>query len=426
MCCVDLAQRIVDIVVLGKLMIKNNGIHLYLDGLSAATAEVFARHLETINRLSRYEDGGIKSWETTDNAEVADLLFLGQNHHVTDPLHLNRPILFDGKVPSALSGVAISVQFPMTSMALKELMQDTIANFKPVTTEESKDDSKKITIHLPDRKPHVSVVTQKSTIEQHTTKQVHITVPDRVVHDGEDKKTSIRSVQRSSPDKEETTSTNKQEPVVEQQEIPVANIAQDVPFFEGYLHAYPPKDQVHTLTYADGKKIYINRLQGKVFADCGNIRELVQVLSSIEQPKLSDFSEQPTELRIFPFDAVLWSYGLHAPLSVTITKKFDIKGQKARLKRWPLFGKWETDSKLLFLTTLFTQKPVSLREATVKSGQDKDFVLHFIAAAEWAGLPFDLVQSTETEDTPITEKKKVGWINSLREKLNMNHILSGN
>ena len=371
-------------------------ISLYLDGLSNGVETLFLRHLQAINRLSRYEESGVASWQTTNNADSADMFFLGEDHHFDNPLQLKRPILFDGIVPTALKSVAVRVKFPMTSNALRELMQNTIENFQPAPPEE---DSRKITIHLPERK----VKSVAETEQPNTEKTVE---PAKEVVE--------KKVEKPTPPVSGKSAKAKQ-----------ANHS-DTPFFEGYLKTYQPKEQTHTVVFADKKTVYINRLQGKIFADCENIRDLVHILARDETPQISAFGEQPTELRAYPFDAVLWSYGLHAPVPDDIAKKFDIAGQKARLKRWPLFGKWETESKLLFLTTLFTQKFVSLREAEVKSEQDKDFVLHFMAAAELAGLPFEIEQSNDQEEPPIQEKKKVGWINSLRKKLNMNNILSGN
>lgn len=374
-------------------------ISIYLDGLSAAAETLFLRHLQAINRLSRYEESGVASWQTTDNAVSADMFFLGEEHHFDDPLQLNRPILFESIVPTELKSVAVRVKFPMTSKSLQKLMQETLKNFDSMPQEE---DSRKITIHVPDRKKEIALEQsseqQKNTVksaekwtEKNTEKSVEKSVEKTV-------KSAEKSYRKS-------TKTTKQK-------------GGYLPFFEGYLKTYLPKDQTHKLTYKNKKTIYINRLQGKIFADCENIRDLVQILASDETPQIGAFDNQPFQMRAYPFDAVLWSYGLHAPLPDEIVKKFDIAGQKIRLKRWPLFGKWETESKLLFLTTLFTQKAVSLREAEVKSEQDKDFVLHFIAAAELAGLPFEIEQSNNKEEPQITEKKKVGWINSLRKKLN--------
>ncbi|MBP5789168.1 MAG: hypothetical protein J6W29_02930, partial [Neisseriaceae bacterium] len=396
-------------------LMNKKEISLYLDGLSSGTETLFLRHLEAINRLSRYEESGIKSWLTAENADSADIFFLGEDHQIDNPLQLCRPILFDGVVPPALRPVAVSVKFPMTSNSLRELMQDAIENFKPVETPAADKDDRKITIRLPERTIPVRQVLEKQ--EEKSAEKPVEQVPEKQEEKPVEK--PVEQVLEKQEEKQIIQSTEQPKETPQQ-------IAGDLPFFEGYLKTYQPKDQTHLLTYKDGKQIYINRLQGKVFADCENIRDLVKILSTTEQPKISEFSDNHGDLRAFPFDAVLWSYGLHAPLFDEIVKKFDVTGQKARLKRWPLFGKWETESKLLFLTTLFTQKAASLREAEVKSGQNKDFVLHFFAAAELAGLPFELEQSNETEETPITEKKKVGWINSLRQKLNMNNILSGN
>lgn len=434
-------------------------ISLYLDGLSSGTETLFLRHLEAINRLSRYEESGVLSWLTAENADSADMFFLGEDHHFDNPLQLHRPILFDGVVPPALRPVAVRVKFPMTSNALRELMSQTLEDFKPVKEEE---DDRKITIHLPERKEKsasTETAPQAATAEQADKKSlekvsIHLPEHHSVAEEKLAEKVVEKPIQKAAEKPveeviEKTVEKSAEKPVEEVVEKPtekpiekvveaptaektiekspeqttIANT--DLPFFEGYLKTYQPKEQTHSLIYKDGKTIYINRLQGKVFADCENIRDLVKILST-EQPEIRDFNDNHGDLRTFPFDAVLWSYGLHAPLFDEIVKKFDVTGQKARLKRWPLFGKWETESKLLFLTTLFTQKAASLREAEVKSGQNKDFVLHFMAAAELAGLPFELEQSNETEETPITEKKKVGWINSLRKKLNMNNILSGN
>ncbi|MBR3482636.1 MAG: hypothetical protein IKH45_07105 [Neisseriaceae bacterium] len=426
-------------------------ISLYLDGLSSGTETLFLRHLEAINRLSRYEESGVKSWLTAENADSADMFFLGEDHHFDNPLQLHRPILFDGVVPPALRPVAVRVKFPMTSNALRELMLQTIEDFKPVKEE---DDDRKITIHLPERKvkpENTETTPQAATTEQADKKspeKVSIQLPER--HAVTEEKPAEKAIEKpveknieklAEKPVEKTVEEVVEEPVektvekvaektatekpIEKTQEKTTVVSGDLPFFEGYLKTYQPKDQTHSLIYKDGKQIFINRLQGKIFADCENIRDLVKILST-EQPQIGEFNDNHDNLRAFPFDAVLWSYGLHAPLFDEIVKKFDVTGQKARLKRWPLFGKWETESKLLFLTTLFTQKAASLREAEVKSGQNKDFVLHFMAAAELAGLPFELEQSNETEDTPITEKKKVGWINSLRKKLNMNNILSGN
>lgn len=120
----------------------------------------------------------------------------------------------------------------------------------------------------------------------------------------------------------------------------------------------------------------------------------------------------------------LWSLGLRTDPDEIFMKRMKPDENEYKLKRWPVFGQWETHSRLLFLTTLFAQKFSSVSEAQIKSSALREDIIRFLWAADLAGLPFDVRKVDDEQAAPQAEKKKdIGWINRLREKLNMDQYL---
>ncbi|MBR7001585.1 MAG: hypothetical protein IKI11_02840, partial [Neisseriaceae bacterium] len=282
-------------------------ISLYLDGLSDDSKSLFLQHLKAINRLSRYEDGGACLWQITDSAERADLFLLGSKQRFENPQKLARPILFDGIVPSDLKPVAAPLKFPITSMALNKLMRETISNFKPVAVSEE--------VEIPVRQPEKKTTARKKVADSVKSKvsKMPATLKPQKVAD------------------ETKTSSN----------LAATHLK---PFFEDYLEKFSKEKQAHIFTYPDSRRVYFHRLDDKVFSDYDSIRDLVRVLSQDTwYPKVKSWQKAPTQMRTFSAKAVLWSYGLHAPLSKAIQQKYNVAGQKIRLKDSPLFGHWESD-----------------------------------------------------------------------------------
>ena len=357
-------------------------ISLYLDGLSDDSKSLILQHLEAINRLSRYEDGGACLWQITDNAQRADLFLLGNKQRFENPQKLARPILFDGVVPSDLKPVAVQLKFPITSMALDKLMRETISNFKPVAVSEKV----KIPVGQPEKKKtaHKNANSVKTTIS--TTESV--LKPQKMADEVK----------------------------------PSSNFAATrlKPFFEDYLEKFSKEKQAHIFTYPDSRRVYFHRLDDKVFSDYDSIRDLVRMLSQDTwYPKVKNWQKAPTHLHTFSAKAVLWSYGLHAPLSKAIQQKYNVAEQKIRLKDLPLFGHWESDNSLISLAKLFSEKACSVQEAADKSNTSKAFVLHFIAAVELVGLSFEIQRLPHEKANTATatpQKKKKSWLSGLYKK----------
>ncbi|MBR6027316.1 MAG: hypothetical protein IK065_06970 [Neisseriaceae bacterium] len=199
---------------------------------------------------------------------------------------------------------------------------------------------------------------------------------------------------------------------------------ENLPFIEAYLQKYATTDKNHHLQEGD-TNVWINRSEGLIYTDCRTLGGLIHELSSFKHPKIiKDKVSPPNDSCSFIYEAVFWSYGLHASLSSAIKEKFGDPSCQVRLKRWPLFGKWETNSKLLLCTTLFTQKFISADDAVIKSGQDKEEIVRFLVAASMAGLPLEYKSVEIGSSAPVQAKKSVAWINNLREKLRMQEYLS--
>lgn len=199
---------------------------------------------------------------------------------------------------------------------------------------------------------------------------------------------------------------------------------ESLPFIEAYLQKYATTDKNHHLQEGD-TNIWIDRSEGLIYTERQTLGGLIHELSSLKHPQIiRDKISPPNDARSFIYEAVFWSYGLHASLSSTIKEKFGDPSCQVRLKRWPLFGKWETNSKLLLCTTLFTQKFISADDAVIKSGQDKEEIVRFLVAASMAGLPLEYKSVEIGSSAPVQAKKNVAWINSLREKLRMQEYLS--
>ncbi|MDO5686159.1 MAG: hypothetical protein Q4G42_02025 [Neisseria sp.] len=212
-------------------------------------------------------------------------------------------------------------------------------------------------------------------------------------------------------------------PVAAELETPALQTPAAVPFFTRYLQDFAVQ-QEHVLTWPQDMA-WISRTLGKVHTSCQDMAGLVALLTDTAVPQIAAYHEPPPEAVVFTYDALVWSYGLHAPLSEEALTRFGDAGSLFRLKKWPLFGQWETNAKLLLLTTLFTQKSTSVSEAVAKSGLDTEQVLHFLAAASMAQLPLEHeLGDTGNHAADIAAKKDVKWINRLRKKLHMQDFLS--
>lgn len=187
--------------------------------------------------------------------------------------------------------------------------------------------------------------------------------------------------------------------------------ASDTMNFSAYLARFPEKEQSHLLTYAK-EKVSIDAPNASIITTCATSSDLIALLLSDETAQCVSGSLK--EGNRFSYDLIMWSVGLHGKISQAFLNQYT-DNIAIRLKKWPLFGRWETAPKLLMLTTLFTQKFTSINEAVIRSGLEKEQVLHFLYAAKQARLPME--HQAMENNTSIEAKKKLGWIEELRHKL---------
>ena len=188
--------------------------------------------------------------------------------------------------------------------------------------------------------------------------------------------------------------------------------------FLSYLEQYPVESQKHLLTWDDAQ-VLVDAASGRILTSCTKASDLMKLLLSDKKAKCGSGSLSGVA---FPYDAVMWSFGLHGKMSERFLKNYDLDTHAFRLKKWPLFGRWETEPKLLMLTTLFTQKFTNIGEAVIRSGLDKERVLHFLYAAEKSRLPVEKKEMVNT--APVSAKRDVAWVNELRNKLRVNESFS--
>ena len=149
-------------------------------------------------------------------------------------------------------------------------------------------------------------------------------------------------------------------------------------------------------------------------------------------PSIKPATEIRDDLPFISYDSLMWSYGLRTRPSRSFVVNAGVEKNKFKLKKWPLFGQWETQSELILLSTLLTQKFSSTAEVSYRSGVPKDEVVRFLYAAYLANIPIDRLALSEEElraaaDVGQKETKRriktVGWIDELRQKLNMQDFL---
>lgn len=187
--------------------------------------------------------------------------------------------------------------------------------------------------------------------------------------------------------------------------------------FSAYLARFPEKEQSHLLTYAK-EKVSIDAPNASIITTCATSSDLIALLLSDETAQC--VSGNLKEGNRFSYDLIMWSVGLHGKISQAFLNQYT-DNIAIRLKKWPLFGRWETAPKLLMLTTLFTQKFTSINEAVIRSGLEKEQVLHFLYAAKQARLPMECQEVVD--NTTVTAKKKLGWVEELRNKLRVNETM---
>lgn len=149
-------------------------------------------------------------------------------------------------------------------------------------------------------------------------------------------------------------------------------------------------------------------------------------------PSIKPATEIRDDLPFISYDSLMWSYGLRTRPSRSFVVNAGVEKNKFKLKKWPLFGQWETQSELILLSTLLTQKFSSTAEVSYRSGVPKDEVVRFLYAAYLANIPIDRLALSDEELRAAAEVgqketkrriKTVGWIDELRQKLNMQDFL---
>lgn len=358
-------------------MSKDRTVKLYFEGFSSSVKKNMVRYVETMNRLGRYSETGIYTWVDVEKAEHADILCLGDKHTLKNS-QIICPVLFNGDISFPQNIISSSFEFPITALTLIGLL-------KRLLEEQEAEENK----------PHVAT------------------------HAGMMKR--IDELLQRSLEREKQEEAQRQSEEKEKQQTNKYS-------FEQYLSDYLSRDQRHCLKWKN-HKVWFNRLHSELFTTCKTQDELLKLLSSKEDLlEVLDWEEPVDELTKFSLESVLWSYGLHCPIFDLTLNRLNAEGLQVRLKRWPLFGNWETSSELLMLTTLFSRKSTSIYEATVKLGGEhkKVVVQHFLFAAELVGLPLDYQTVEHEEQHEISSRKNVDWINSLRQKFDMQNVLAGN
>ncbi|MBQ9601406.1 MAG: hypothetical protein IJR46_05265 [Neisseriaceae bacterium] len=333
---------------------------LYVEGFESEVVRVIQYQLGVIGRIQNTNSQLNHLWQITSDKQQAHAYCLGKDHQCGDLTTLNGPILLEGNTQA--TGLTYRIKMPITILAL-------IDAFKWV-------------------EDNVGDVVPKPALDTRVADSVD---------------NAIASIATQAKQEFSTSS----------------NTISDKISFADYLARYPMQERKHLLTWDNGVQVLIDSANGVVISNCAQQTELVKLLLSSELAQCSSGSLNGTS---FSYDAVMWSVGLRGQINSDFITTHDVDTCAIRLKKWPLFGRWETAPSLLMLTTLFTQKFISVHEASIRSGLTKEQVLHFLYAAEQARLPMDY-QQTE-KDKPIEVKKSLAWINELRNKLRMNETVA--
>lgn len=332
---------------------------LFIDGVGEHAKNTLTKQLISVSRIGAVTGRLSRQWQATSSYEDADALCLGKTHRCGDVATVIKPVLTDIDIKTHSENI---VKFALPASAMTLL--DALCRAEEI-------------LSSPGASAQAAVA--------------GTTQPD-IEHS------------RSRTSTHQSAATDAAEP-----------------FFARYLKTYAAEQQQHVLKWPQ-QTVWFDRPGNKIYADV-EMKALIERLADTAAPAIDAYSPPPADMTAFSCQALLWSYGLHAPLPDSFSASRDMSAQRFRLKKWPLFGQWETSAELLLLTTLFTQKFTSLAEARARSGLEQTHILHFLAAAETAGLPIDAEPCTQTASTDGS-RREVAWINRLRKKLKMQDYLS--
>lgn len=331
---------------------------LYIDGLTSETVRVLQYQLGIIGRIEHAESKLTYVWQTTFDPEQSQAYCLGEHHQCGNVKNIHKPVLLNKA--QKIEGLVFGISLPVTTMGLIDALAWVELQLSNVMSKQQ---------------------TAPANHSVEVAEQAAVT--ETVVENNQDKLT-----------------------------------ASDKISFATYLANTPLQEQNHLLTWENGEQVCINALSNTIISSSATLSDLMKLLLSDENVQYHSGSLNGTQ---FSYDAVMWSFGLHTQINGEFITQHDVDTCAIRLKKWPLFGRWETESKLLMLTTLFTQKFTSVNEATVRSGLDKEYVLHFLYAAQKARLPMEYQNTVSNK--PVQAKKNLGWINELRNKLHINESM---
>lgn len=352
--------------------------YLFLDGFSPEVADIVRKQLLTVGRISSNTGSLACQWQVAASMAQASALLIGDGSQI-QPDDLNLPVISPvAEFFTHLKGVKISM--PFTAVSLLNALEEV----------------EKLGVAHPDCKD----VVEPAIAEE-----------------------ADKPLENTQVEAEAETALSAERAALNETAIQTEKKPARGKLFPLLKYLKSNMDGVF-VSWKEGV-IWFDRKEKKILSNLSTAAEVAQLLAKetpvgIKSSAVVDVSD----FNVFTEDAVLWSYGLRVKPSETIYKKYTKEGIGFKLRKWPLFGQWETRSDLMFFATIFSQTFYSMQDAVLKTKKTEAEIVSFLIASELAGIPIELkpVAVTDQAETQGV-RKNISWIGKLRDKLHMKDYL---
>lgn len=445
---------------------------IHLDGLDAKQRIVITKQLEMANRIGKTTNGLVARWDIAQTRDEADAYYLLKGHSFAGFKETPKPVLTDEEIDQGyLYPQIIAITYPHTAVSLISWLEQaedmlaklhtkskTIPGERPeaevssandITVEKSEGPSGQGIRITPEMGGGLGALHKSAAMQNLGAGSAFAgdqTAPAQASpetqHSGE-AAAQAQAQAQSQPQPEVQPQAQPQGQASQANAMPSAQAQANQ---QGREERCPPPGTVikglpFTHVIRDARQNLLLQLGGdwawyvpakkRFFSRAGDSVTFVNKVFRNE-PVISVATEAPDEsLPFITYDSMMWSYGLRAEPSAIFMENAGLDRNKFKIKKWPLFGQWETQSKLLLVSTLFSQKFSSVPEVAHRSDSSKEDIVRFLYAAYLANIPIDREPLTAEEIKELedynpgeeTKIKTIAWIDQLRNKLNMQDFL---
>lgn len=146
----------------------------------------------------------------------------------------------------------------------------------------------------------------------------------------------------------------------------------------------------------------------------------------IKGKRLSIESQQPpsdfAEYQHYSLSQLLWALCLAEVPSHSDTVYW--QNQRVCLNRWPLFGVWKTDSRLMRLVALYTRDSLSIDDGVLAEKCSKESIVRLFRACQMAGLGLEIRPVSQNEKPKVIDNSGSSqgrFMNMFRKTLGLSY-----